>query len=107
MVVRIIVTSVMLALAAGAFFGAAPIPANPLNPLGILFLTIAGVIWFAWDVIREGFSYGAGSGRDGTELPLLARFGPVFISGITNAWRTPYPHRRTSKTKSNQEGSSR
>jgi hypothetical protein len=87
MVARILVTAVTLLLAAGAFFGAAPIPASPLNPFGILFLTIAGVIWFAWDVIREGFSYGAGSGRDGPQLPLLARFGPVLIKGITTVQR--------------------
>lgn len=96
MIGRIIVTGVMLVLAAGAFFGAAPVPASPLNPLGILFLTIAGVIWFAWEIICEGFAYGAGSGDDGARLPLVARFGPVFIKGIANAWRTAQPPRRSS-----------
>jgi hypothetical protein len=87
MVARVFVTAVTLLLAAGAFLGAAPIPASPLNPIGILFLTIAGVLWFAWDVIREGFAYGAGSGRDGRKLPLLAGFGPVYIKGITTVQR--------------------
>jgi hypothetical protein len=99
MIARLLATAVALLLAAGAFFGAAPTPASPLNPFGILFLTIAGIIWFAWDVIREGFAYGAGSGRDGAQVPLLARFGPVFIKGITNTWRTTYPRRRSSETK--------
>ena len=101
MVLRLIVTTILLLLAAGAFFGAAPIPASPLNPFGILFLTIAGVVWFAWDVFREGFSYGAGSGRDGTRLPLVARFGPVFINGITNASRTARLGKRSSETSNN------
>ena len=88
MVARLLVTAAALLLAAGAFFGASPTPASPLNPFGILFLAIGGVIWLAWDVIREGFSYGAGSGREGTQVPLLARFGPIFIKGITNGLRT-------------------
>jgi hypothetical protein len=75
MVARVLITAVLLILAAGAFFGAAPIPAGPLNPFGILFLTITGVIWLAWEVLRGGFAYGAGSGRDGARVPLLARFG--------------------------------
>jgi hypothetical protein len=106
MVVRMLVTAALLMLAAGAFFGAAPVPASPLNPFGILFLAIAGVVWFAWDVIREGFSYGAGSGQDGAQVPLLARFGPIFIKGITNTWRTTYPRRRSSETKSVSESPS-
>ena len=101
MFARLLVTAVTLLLAAGAFFGAAPIPASPLNPFGILFLAIAGVIWFAWEVIREGFVYGAGSGPDGTQLPLVARFGPVFIKGITNASRTAHPPPNSSETKDN------
>src|SRR5215831_8186533 len=101
MVARIVATGVLLGLAGGAFLGAAPVPASPLNPFGILLLTIAGVIWFAWDVIREGFSYGAGSGQDGAQVPLLARFGPVFIKGITSGWRPADPHRRSSDTPNN------
>jgi len=96
MVVRILVTGVMLVLAAGAFFGATQLPSGPLSPFGILFLTIAGVIWFAWREICEGFSYGPGSSRDSAELPLAAGFGPMFIKGITNARRGAQPHRRSS-----------
>ena len=99
MVARLLVTAAALLLAAGAFFGAAPMAASPLNPFGILFLAIAGVIWFAWEIIREGFSYGAGSGQDGAQVPLLARFGPIFIKSITNERRTtpspqPSPRKR-------------
>jgi hypothetical protein len=96
MIARILVTGVMLALAAGAFFGATQLPSGPLSPFGILFLTIAGVIWFAWQEICAGFSYGPGSSGDSTELPLAAGFGPMFIKGITNARRTAQPPRRSS-----------
>ena len=101
MVARLLVTAGALFLAAGAFFGAAPSPASPLNPFGILFLTIAGVVWFAWDVIREGFCYGAGSGQDGAQVPLLVRFGPVLIRGNTNSWHTASPSGKGSETKGN------
>jgi hypothetical protein len=100
MIARLLVTAAALLLAAGAFLGASPTPAGPLNPFGILFLAIGGVMWLAWDVIREGFSYGAGSGQDGAQVPLLARFGPIFIKGITNRQRTAYPRRRSSDTNS-------
>jgi len=96
MIARILVTGLMLALAAGAFFGATQLSSGPLSPFGILFLTIAGVIWFAWQEICEGFSYGPGSSGDSTELPLAAGFGPMFIKGITNARRTAQPPRRSS-----------
>jgi hypothetical protein len=100
MVARILVTGVMLVLAAGAFFGATQLPSGPLSPFGILFLTIAGVIWFAWREICEGFSYGLGSSRDSAELPLAAGFGPMFIKGITNARRAAQPPRGSSEADS-------
>jgi hypothetical protein len=100
MVTRVLVTGVMLLLAAGGFFGAPQIPADPLDPFGILFLTIAGVMWFAWHEIREGFSYGAGLSRDRSELPLAAGFGAMFIKGVTNACRTAPPQGRSSEADS-------
>ena len=101
MVARILVTGVLLVLAAGGFFGATQIPADPLDPFGILFLTIAGVIWFAWHEIRAGFSYGSGLSQDRAELPFAAGFGAMFIKGITNAWRSAPPQRRSSEADSN------
>jgi hypothetical protein len=55
MAARILVTLAALLLAAGGFFGAAPAPAGVLDPFGILFLAVSGVIWFAWDLVREAF----------------------------------------------------
>ncbi len=69
MVARILLTIATLLLAAGGFFGAAPEPAGPLNPFGILFLFISGVIWLAWDLVREAF-------RDRVDL-MVVRLGPL------------------------------
>ena len=54
---RILCTGLMLAGAAGGFFGAAPLPAGPLNPFGIVFLALSGVIWFGWRVIPDIYAY--------------------------------------------------
>ena len=101
MVARILVTGIMLVLAAGGFFGATQIPADPLDPFGILFLTIAGVIWFAWHEIRAGFAYSPGSSRDSAELPIATGFGAMFIKGVTNACRTAPPQGRSSEADRN------
>lgn len=70
MAVRILLTVATLLLAAGGFFGAAPGPEGPLNPFGILFLFASGVIWLAWDLVREAFS---------NRLDVMAvRLGPMF-----------------------------
>ncbi len=55
MAARILVTLAALLLAVGGFFGAAPAPAGPLDPFGILFLVVSGAIWFGWDRVREAF----------------------------------------------------
>jgi hypothetical protein len=94
MVARLLCTGAALLLAAGAFFGASPTPAGPLNILGILFLTVAGVIWLAWPVIHAGFVHGKPDGN-GADLPMAARFGPVFITGLIASLRGPQPPRRT------------
>jgi hypothetical protein len=75
MAARILLTLAMLLLAAGGFFGAAPNPAGPLNPFGILFLFVSGVIWFAWDLVREAF----GNRLDVITVRLgpMARYRPV------------------------------
>ena len=88
MIARIVSTLSILALAAGAFLGAAPTPASPLNPLGILFLAISGVVWLAWKEFREGFAYAPGD-KGGVQLPLLVRFGPVALTGIVNKSEPP------------------
>lgn len=95
MVARLLCTGAALLLAAVAFFGASPTPAGSLNLFGILFLTVSGVIWLAWPVIREGFAYWE-TGGDGAKLPLVVRFGPVFINGIVANRKGLRPPRRAS-----------
>jgi len=87
MAARIGVTVAALLLAAIAFLGGAPTPAGLLNPFGILFLFLAVLIWFAWDKIVGGYASGRPAG-EGAELPLMARFGPVFIKGIMSLRHT-------------------
>jgi hypothetical protein len=83
------VTVAALLFALIAFLGGGPTPGGFLDPFGILFLFLAVLTWFAWDKILGGYS--SSSGGDGAELPLLARFGPVFIKGITSMKHTNLP----------------
>lgn len=45
-------------MATGACFGAGPTSGGLLDPFAILFLFVAWLIWFAWDLIRDGFISG-------------------------------------------------
>ena len=93
MVARLLCTGVALLLAAGAFLGASPAgPAGPFNLFGILFLAVSGVIWLAWPMIHAGFVHGRPDGN-GADLPLMARFGPLFITGIFANRSGPQPPR--------------
>jgi hypothetical protein len=81
MAARLLWTAVTLLFAAGGFFGAAPTPANPLNPFGILFLVLSGLIWFGWNTIRSTFR---GTARaQPHEAPfLLSRLGPFHLQKL-------------------------
>jgi hypothetical protein len=87
MAARIGVTVAALLFATLAFLGGGPTPGGFLDPFGILFLFLAALTWFAWDHMLGG--YASSLGGDGAELPLLARFGPVFIKGVTTNLRHP------------------
>lgn len=80
MIARVFVTAILLLLAIGGFFGAAPTAASVFNPFGLLFLALAGVTWFAWDIVREGFA--SNSGRPG--VPVI-RLGAGIIGGMFSA----------------------
>jgi hypothetical protein len=76
---RIFFTALLLAGAIGGFLGAAPMPAGPLNPFGIVFLALSGVIWFGWSVIPDIYAYHeerARTGRLRVDLIVL-RMAPV------------------------------
>jgi predicted membrane metal-binding protein len=57
--------------------------------LGIMFFLVAGLIWFGWEPLREGFS----SAKDESEIPIsiLERLGITIIRGM----KTDERRRRT------------
>jgi len=69
MVARVLATGVVLALAVGAFFGAGPTPAGPLNPFGLLLLFIAFLVWRYWRMARGDYSPAL---FDGFTRPIVA-----------------------------------
>ena len=81
MVARLFWTAVTLLFAAGGFFGAAPTPASPLNPFGILFLGLSGLIWFGWGTIRSTFS-GSARAQPYESAFLLLRLGPFHMQKL-------------------------
>ena len=77
MIIRVIATVVVLALGIYAFWGDAMGAGHLLNPFGILFLLLAGLIWFAWGPIREGFK----SAKEESEMPII-RLGSTILKGM-------------------------
>lgn len=86
MAVRIGMTIIAALLAMIAFLGGGPTAGGVFDPFGLFWVFLAVLIWFGWDKAVDGYASSRG-GEDGAELPLLARFGPVFITGITNNLR--------------------
>jgi len=82
MIIRVIVTVVALTLGIYAFWGDALGQGHVLNPFGILFLLLAGLIWFGWEPIREGFK----SAKNESELPIL-RLGSTILKGMSASTR--------------------
>ncbi|HWB50677.1 MAG TPA: hypothetical protein VG651_16330 [Stellaceae bacterium] len=78
MIARIGCTALGLALAASHFFGGVLLPPGPLNPFGLVFLAMAGALWFGWDIVREAHAYQEERRRAGGKIPnpLLVRFAP-------------------------------
>jgi hypothetical protein len=56
MFARMLATGVLLVLAAGAFFGAGPMGAGPLNPCGLLLVLIAFLVWRYWRMAKGDYS---------------------------------------------------
>ena len=91
MIIRVITTVVAVALGIYAFWGDAMGQGHVLNPFGILFLLVAGLIWFGWEPIREGFQ----SAKDESELPIL-RLGSTIIKGMRGLPRREHDRRSRS-----------
>ena len=55
------------------------LPPGPLNPFGVVFLALAGVVWFGWEMIQDAYAYQEERRRAGRKIPnpLLVRFAPA------------------------------
>lgn len=84
MIMRAVATAVMLLLAVCALFDNALGAGHFLNPFGILFLLLAGLVWFAWNPIREGFL----SAKDESDLPII-RMASKTLAGMAGLSRPP------------------
>jgi hypothetical protein len=82
MAARILCTAAALLLSGFGFF-ANPVCPNPLSPFGILFLFVSGVIWFAWDMIRDSYAYREEvCPNNGRAFLQTVRLGPVLVGGL-------------------------
>ena len=91
MVTRLLVTALVLLLGFAAFWGNALGAGYILNPFGILFLFLAGLIWFMWEPLRDGFI----SAKEESNIPII-RLGSAIIAGLRSR---PRQH-RTSESNS-------
>ena len=74
MIARVLVT------AGGTLLGLYALWDNVLGAgvfLGIMFFLVAGIIWFGWEPLREGFW----SAKDESEIP-ISRLGITIIRGM-------------------------
>jgi hypothetical protein len=77
-ITRIVATTIVLILAFGAFWSDAMGAGRILNPFGILFLVLAGIVWFKWDLVRDAF----GTAKNESAVPII-RLGSNLIKGIS------------------------
>jgi hypothetical protein len=90
---RIVSTAVLVLLAGSAFYAQATFATSTDGGLflvvGIVCLGLSIVNWFVWDAVREGWSYGRGSPKDGPGLPVAAWLWPAYIKGLSRALGAP------------------
>ena len=88
MITRSLATIVALLLAVYAFWSNALGAGHLFNPLGIVFIFLAALIWFKWEVIRDAFR----SVKDESDLPII-RLSSKVIGGMGSLRRGPPAHR--------------
>jgi hypothetical protein len=100
MVTKISVIVAALLLALIAFAGGGPAAGGLLDPFGLLFLLVAILLWFGWEVVQEGYSQlsenggrdggggDRGSARNRSDLPVI-RLGATIIKGMVNKTAAP------------------
>jgi hypothetical protein len=82
MIARCVWTLVTLFLAGYAFWGDALGMGHIFNPMGLLFLAIAAVVWFKWDAVASAFR----AAHDESDLPII-RLGYHALKGA--GFKTP------------------
>src|SRR5262249_49163755 len=88
MIARMFATTIATLLGIYAFWADVLGAGHFLNPFGILFLFLAGLIWFAWEPIRDGFR----SAKNESELP-ISRLGSTIVKGMLGMGRREHPRR--------------
>ena len=78
MIARMIVTLILLLLSLYAFCAGVLDGGHILNPSGIAFLVVAGLVWFGWDTICAAFV----AAKDESNIPII-RLGATIIRGMT------------------------
>jgi hypothetical protein len=82
MIARIFCTVGALGLACLGFFDN-PVAASPVNPFGILFLVLSGVVWFGWDMIVAAYAYREEvCPNNGRAFLQTVRLGPVLVNRL-------------------------
>jgi hypothetical protein len=82
MLLRICVTMALAILGIYAFWSDALGGGHVLNPIGVMFLLLAALVWFAWQTIREAFR----SVKDESNVPII-RMGSTIIKGMQDGKR--------------------
>ncbi|MBV8736770.1 MAG: hypothetical protein JO007_05840 [Alphaproteobacteria bacterium] len=94
MIARAICTAIVLLLAFYAFWGNAFDAGHVFNPVGILFLLIAYIAWFKWDIVQGALA----SAKGESNIPIL-RMGYKILQGFgAKAPTDPALPRRSSDT---------
>jgi hypothetical protein len=90
MVIRIVVTAAALLLAGFAFWDGTLGGGHILNPFGIMFLCLAGAVWFGWKPFRASFL----AAKDESSIPII-RLENTAIEGLGSMMRPTPPARRS------------
>jgi len=88
MIARMFTTTIATLLGVYGFWANILGAGHFLNPFGIMFLLLAGLIWFAWEPIREGFR----SAKNESDIP-ISRLGSTIVKGMLGIGRGEHPRR--------------
>ena len=78
MIARVLLTTVLILLAAANFCGGVLFRPGLLNPFGLLCLVASGAFWFGWETIEDAYAFQEERRRAGQKIPdpLFVRFAP-------------------------------